>query len=206
MMLPVAKWRKAVSRNFVVHAVGALSIACVALVTQAQTPAVGAAEPQVTSPGPATPPQAGPGGTSPQEAAPLPPETGSPNASSPPETPLAETPPIDFGRYLANDKIDYAGLAVEKATIQKTLADELYLRGDRQGSEQAYQRTLATLTNEAPDDKLNANQQAVKKLLKVDVEYRLLNLRLGNDFWSGYRTDRPSTPHKHMLVLEAATL
>ncbi len=133
------------------------------------------------------------------------PASGAGNAAVTPPAPK-EAPPIpkiDYRRYLANDMIGYAGLAVEKANIQKSLADEHYLRDDRKNAEDAYKRTLATLANEAPDDKLNPTQLSVKRLLRVDVDYRLLNLRLGNDFWSGYRTNRPSTPHRHLLVMDA---
>jgi hypothetical protein len=141
------------------------------------------------------------------------PEPSQPSASAP-TTPVSEpgspvqaasapvVPKLDLSRYLANGKIGYAGLAVEKANIQKSLADEHYLRDDRQNAEKTYLRTLNTLNEEAPDDNLTPAQRAVKKLLKVDVDYRLLNLRLGNDFWSGYRTDRPSVPHRHLLIME----
>ncbi|WP_155674758.1 hypothetical protein [Burkholderia stagnalis] len=123
-------------------------------------------------------------------------------APIPASSAVPESPAIDFSKYLKDDTVGYAGLAVEKATIQKALADEHYLRDDRTRAETAYKDTIATLDYEAPDEKLTDTQKSVKKLLHVDVEYRLLNLRLGNDFWSGYRTDRPSTPQQHLLVLQ----
>lgn len=157
---------------------------------QPAAPAAGAAAPSASAPEPSQPAASAP--TAPVS------EPGSPaQAASAPVVPK-----LDLSRYLANDKIGYAGLAVEKANIQKSLADEHYLRDDRQNAEKTYLRTLNTLNEEAPDDNLTPAQRAVKKLLKVDVDYRLLNLRLGNDFWSGYRTDRPSVPHRHLLIME----
>ncbi|RQS09154.1 hypothetical protein [Burkholderia sp. Bp8998] len=123
-------------------------------------------------------------------------------APAPASSTAPEPKPIDFSKYLKDDKVGYAGLAVERATIQKSLADEHYLRDDRTHAEASYTATIATLDNEAPDEKLTDTQKSVKKLLHVDVEYRLLNLSLGNDFWSGYRTDRPSTPQQHLLILQ----
>lgn len=161
---------------------------------------------------PAEPPPAAANASAP---APLQPETQppKPNANAPePSTnapqPEANTAPapaptkIDYSKYLSDGKIGYAALAVEKATISKALADELYLRDERKAAEKSYRDAMRTLEEEAPDARLDDTQKSVKRLLAVDVEYRLLNLRLGNDFWSGYRTSRPSTPHLHLLILE----
>lgn len=164
-----------------------------------QTPAASApsaAEPAAAASSPVPPAQA-------SASAPAPGASDAAAAQPAASAPAAAPAPIDFSKYLRNEEVGYAALAVEKAGVQKMLADEHYLRDDRQRADASYKATIATLDTQAPDDRLTDTQRSVKKLLRVDVEYRLLNLRLGNDFWSGYRTSKPSTPHRHMLVLES---
>lgn len=105
-------------------------------------------------------------------------------------------------RLLNNDKVSFASLSLEKAGIQKALADELYLRDLRDLARVKYDEAQSTIQNDCPDARLDESQKSVKRLLMADVEYRLLNLDIGNDFWGGYRTNTPSTPHRHLLVLE----
>ncbi len=111
-------------------------------------------------------------------------------------------PPIDYSKFLKGDLVDYAALAVEKATIQKSLADEHYLLNDLDRAKASYKAAQATLDSQAPDESLSAMMKSVKRLLLVDIRYRLLNISMGNDFWSGFRTNRPTTPHKQLIVLE----
>lgn len=160
---------------------------------------------QPTNPPPAAASASAPGSVQAEVLPPAPsatvPSASTPQASANPE-PAPAPAKIDYSKYLSDDKVGYAALAVEKATISKALADELYLRDERRAAEKSYRDAMRTLEEEAPDSRLDDTQKSVKRLLAADVEYRLLNLRLGNDFWSGYRTNRPSTPHRHLLILE----
>ena len=122
---------------------------------------------------PAEPPPAAANASAP---APLQPETQppKPNANAPePSTnapqPEANTAPapaptkIDYSKYLSDGKIGYAALAVEKATISKALADELYLRDERKAAEKSYRDAMRTLEEEAPDARLDDTQKSVKQ-------------------------------------------
>ncbi len=100
---------------------------------------------------------------------------------------------------IPDDPITFDSLTLEIALVRKTLADERFLANDREGARRAYCEARDEI---AGGFQLSTAKGNTLELLKADIEYRLLLLDRGIDFWGAVQTLQPSMPGAHLVALE----
>ncbi|OOG88698.1 hypothetical protein B0E41_01795 [Hydrogenophaga sp. A37] len=124
-------------------------------------------------------------------------------------TACAASPSDQRTALISDDEVSVSDLYIEKAVIQKTLADELFLTAGRSSdrrdeAKKKYQaaRLTALEAGRVQVQELAPSTRATQRLLLADIDYRLLLISAGIDFWGGYRGKSPGVPIRHLIALE----
>jgi len=108
-------------------------------------------------------------------------------------------PPQETQAKIPDDPISYDSLTLEIALARKTLADERFLASDLTGARDAYCSAREEVSGGL---QLSTAKSNTLELLKADIDYRLLLLDRGIDFWGAVQTLTPHLPRPHLASLE----
>ncbi len=109
----------------------------------------------------------------------------------------------DASNTIKDDPISWDSLTLEIALARKTLADERFLANDQVAAKRGY---CTAKTEVVGGLQLSTAKANARELLKADIDYRLLLLDRGIDYWGAIQTLTPDLPKPRLETLEGLLL